>query len=314
MLRYILKRVGQTLFILVLVSVLVFFLMELVPGDPIYRQFGDGITQEEHDRYYHEYGYDQPVIVRYLDWAKGVLRGDFGVSYQYKQKVTDVIGTKIPVTIYLSVVSTLISIPLGIVLGIIVAVKRGKAADTIITLVCNILSGIPRFFIALVLLYAFCLKLKLLPSYGFTFPWNGFELHLKQIILPMICMVLGGVAGTCRQTRSAILEVIRQDYVRTARAKGLSEKKVLYLHVLKNSLIPIVTSIGNRLANLIGGSMFVEAVFSIPGMGNMLVTAVSVHDMPVVMACVMLTAAVGAAAYIVTDVLYVIVDPRISLR
>jgi len=314
MVKYLLNRVGQTVIVLILVAVLVFFLVEMMPGDPIYMRLGEDITQEEYEAAWVYYGYDKPVVVRFANWAVNALHGDFGTSYQYSQPVLDVIGTKVPVTIYMSIVSMLISMPIGIILGILVAVYRGKPVDTVITLFCNAIVGLPQFFVALVLLYTLALKAKLLPAFGFTFPWVNFKDHILKIIMPMICLTLGGIAGTCRQTRSSILEVIRQDFVRTARAKGLPESKVLFVHVLKNGLIPIVTSIGNRLAGLIGGSMFVEQVFAIPGMGGLMVTAVQSKDMPTVMACVLLTAVVGSIAFIITDVLYVVVDPRISLR
>lgn len=314
MVRYLLSRVGQTIVILFIVSIVVFFMMEAMPGDPVYARMGNDITQEEYDWAYHEYGYDQPAVVRYVRWFTGALHGDFGTSYQYKTPVMDVIANKVPVTLYLSIVSMLISVPVGIVLGVIVAVFRGKPVDTVITLICNTIAGIPQFWIALVLLYFLALKTGWLPSYGFTFPWVDFPKHIRQVIMPMTCLSLGGIAGVCRQTRSSILEVIRQDYVRTARAKGQSEKKVIFIHVLKNGLIPVVTMIGNRLAMMVGGSMFVEQVFSIPGMGGLMVTAITERDMPVVQACVLLTAVVGAIAYIITDLLYVVVDPRISLK
>lgn len=314
MVRYLLSRIGQTIVILFIVSIVVFFMMEAMPGDPVYARLGNDITEEEYEWAYHEYGYDQPAVVRYVQWFTGALHGDFGTSYQYKTPVMDVIANKVPVTLYLSIVSLLISVPVGIVLGVLVAVFRGKPVDTVITLICNTIAGIPQFWIALVLLYFLALKSGLLPSYGFTFPWVDFTKHIRQVIMPMTCLCLGGIAGVCRQTRSSILEVIRQDYVRTARAKGQNEKKVIFVHVLKNGLIPVVTMIGNRLAMMVGGSMFVEQVFSIPGMGGLMVTAITERDMPVVQACVLLTAVVGGIAYIITDLLYVVVDPRISLK
>ena len=308
------SRLAQTAVILFLVTALVFFMMELMPGDPIYSMLGDDITQEEYEWAEHEYGFDQPVVTRYFQWLNNAAHGDLGKSYQYRKDVVEIIGTKIPVTIYMSLMSMLISIPIGIVLGVITAVFQGSWADTIITLFSNAIIGVPQFWVALVLLYFLALKTGLLPSYGFTFPWDDLGMHIRQIIMPMICLTLGSTAGTCRQTRSSVLEVIRQDYVRTARAKGLGEKKVIFIHILKNALIPVITSIGGRMAMLIGGSMFVEQVFAIPGMGNMMVNAVLQRDVPVVQACVLLTALVGGLAYIVTDVLYVVVDPRVSLK
>ena len=178
----------------------------------------------------------------------------------------------------------------------ITAVKRGKWQDTIITLIANLSASIPGFVLAVGLMYLLSVKYKLLPTSGFTFPWVDFGKHFQQIIMPMFCLSLGGVAGVCRQTRSSMLEAIRQDYVRTARSKGLEENTIISKHVLKNGLIPIVTLIGGRLAMMIGGSVFIENVFSIPGMGSLMVNSVNNFDIPVIQACVLLTAVIISLA------------------
>jgi len=314
MTRYLLKRIAQTLLIVVLVSVLTFLLVSLMPKDQVYALFGTEISQEEYDAAYIQLGLDKPIVYRYFQWAKSFVNGDFGTSYRYHLPVTELIGQKITVTLYLSVASTLISFPLGILLGIITAVKRGKWQDTVLTLFANITASIPGFVVALTGLYIFCIELKWLPAAGFTFPWVDFEKHSQQIILPLFCLSLSNIAGICRQTRSSMLEAIRQDYVRTARSKGLKESFIVRKHVLRNGLIPIITMIGNRLAHMIGGSVFIENVFSIPGMGSLMVQAVNDVDVPVIQACVMLTALTISAAYLLTDFLYVAVDPRISLK
>ena len=314
MTRYLLKRLGRTLLIIVLVSCCAFMLVNLMPKDPVYALYGTEISQEEYDAAFHNMGLDQPLLVRYFNWAKSFLTGDLGTSYRYHLPVTELIGQKIGITLYLSVLSTLISFPLGMLLGIITAVKRGKWQDTILTLTANLTASLPGFVVAIVLLYIFCIQLKLLPSTGFTFPWVDFSKHIRQLILPLFCLSLGGVAGICRQTRSSMLEAIRQDYVRTARSKGLKENTIIKVHVLRNGLIPIITLIGGRLAHMIAGSVFIENVFSIPGMGTLMVQAVNDVDVPVMQACVMLSALVISLAYLITDLLYVVVDPRISLK
>lgn len=314
MTRYLLKRVGQTLIIVVLVSFCTFMLVNLMPKDPVYALFGTDISQEEYDAAYRSLGLDKPLLYRYGTWARDFLTGNFGTSYRYHLPVTQLIGQKVGVTLYLSILSTLISFPLGMLLGIITAVKRGKWQDTVLTLTANLTASLPGFVVAIVLLYVFCIKLKVLPSTGFTFPWEDFGKHIRQLILPLFCLSLGGVAGICRQTRSSMLEAIRQDYVRTARSKGLKENRIIKIHVLRNGLIPIITMIGSRLAMMIGGSVFIENVFSIPGMGSLMVQAVNDVDVPVMQACVMLSAVVISLAYLLTDFLYVAVDPRISLQ
>ena len=314
MAKYMFKRLGSTLIIVVIVSILTFLLVSFMPKDPVYSLYGTDITQEEYDMRYVEMGLDQPVLVRYLNWAADVLHGDFGTSYRYHDDVLKIIGEKLGVTMYLCFVSTLISFPIGILLGIITAVKRGKWQDNLLTMLANITSSIPSFVIAIVLLWVFCIRLRLLPSSGFTFPWVDFGEHIQQIIMPLICLSIGGVASVCRQTRSSMLEAIRQDYVRTARSKGLKEGFIIYKHVLRNGLVPIITMIGSRLSMMMGMTVFVENVFAIPGIGSLMVESVNNVDMPVLQACVMLSALIISLAYLLTDFLYVVVDPRISLK
>lgn len=314
MTKYLLNRILQTVLIVVIVSVISFLLVSIMPKDPVYALIGADATEEDYWTTYYRLGLDKPLFIRYFNWAAGVVIGDFGTSYAYNLPVWEVLGPKLAVTIYLSVAAMLISFPLGIILGIISAVKRGKMSDTVITLIANLMSGIPQFVVAICLLYLFSMKLRLLPAIGFTFPWEDFPRHIQQIILPLTCLVLQSAAGICRQTRSSMLEAYGQDYVRTARSKGLKEGFIIYKHVMGNGLIPIITLIGGRLSSLIGGAMFVEAVFSIPGMGSLMVTAINSMDIPVIQATVLVTAVVISAAYIITDILYVIVDPRISLN
>lgn len=316
MTRYLLKRLMQTIIIVILVSLIAFFLVNLMPKNQVYALYGTDLTQEEYDNAYHALNLDKPILYRYFLWAKSFITGDFGTSYRYHRPVTEIIGQKIGITLYLSVISTLISFPIGILLGVLTAVNRGKWQDSLFTMLANLAGSIPGFVIGLILLYAFCIKFKLLPPPGtsFTFPWENPAKHLQQVIMPLVCLAIGGIAGVCRQTRSSMLEAIRQDYVRTARSKGLKENYIIKTHVLRNGLIPIITLIGGRLAHMIGGSVFVENVFSIPGMGTLMVQAVNDVDVPVMQTCVMLSALVISLAYLVTDFLYVVVDPRISLK
>lgn len=314
MAKYLANRIIQTFVLLIIVSFMSFLLVSLMPTDPVYAQFGTDITQEEYDVAFVRMGLDKPVWTRYGMWLGGVLQGDLGTSYSYHKPVWEVISGKLGTTLYMSVLSMLISMPLGIILGTITAVKRGKAADTIITLFSNVLIAVPQFVVAIVFLYFISMKWKLLPPQGFVWPWEDVAQHFKLLAMPLTCLTIGGIAGFCRQTRSSVLEVLGQDYVRTARAKGLKEITIIKKHVLNNGLIPILTMVGGRLAGLIGGSMFVENVFNIPGMGNLMIKAVNTVDIPVIQAMVLITAIVISVAYIITDVLYVIVDPRISLN
>lgn len=315
MAKYIIKRFIGMVLVMVIVASLVFLMVNAMPGDPVFLVAGTNeIDQEAYDIIYHELGLDKPVYVRFFEWLTNAVQGDFGKSYYYHKPVMDVLGQRIVVTLYLALVSTVISFPVGIFFGTIAAVKRGKKADTIITTTANILGCIPVFFLGVILLYLFAMKLRWLPTMGFSWPWDGgLGKHIKHMIMPLFCMSIGGAAMIARQTRSAMLEVIRQDFVRTARSKGLRESKVISIHVLKNGLIPVVTMFGFRLAYMVGGSIFVESVFGIPGMGSLILACITSHDIPMIQAIVFVTALCTSIAFIVTDLLYVIVDPRISL-
>ena len=308
---YIVKRTGQMILILIIISIFTFLLVSFIPGDPVYAMLGEEVYQEEYDRVYHELKLDQPVIMRYFSWLGDALHGDFGQSTQFHTRTVDVLAERIPITLFFSLSAFTISIPLGILFGVISAVYRGRPADTVVTLLANITACLPQFWIALLVMYIFAMRLGWLPSYGFTWFSQDAVMGIKQTIMPLFCLALGGIATTTRQTRSSMLEVIRQDYVRTARSKGLSRKKVIFLHALKNALIPVITILGMRLGSMLAGSMFVESVFNIPGMGSLFVIAIQSRDIPVVQACVLVTALVSCIINLLTDILYAVVDPRV---
>jgi len=313
MVKYILNRIGQALITVVLVSFLTYILVGVMPKDPVYALYGPNITQEEYDAGYKTLNLDKPLLVRYGMWASNVLHGNWGSSYKYHTEVGKLLAPKVAVTLYLSVLSAIISFTVGILLGVVTAIKRGKWQDTVLTFLANLCASLPSFVIALGLMYLFCIQNKLLPSSGFTWPWEDLELHLRQLAMPLFALSLSGVASICRQTRSSMLEVVRQDYIRSARSKGLKEKTVIATHVMRNALVPVITLLGNRLAYFIGGAMFVENVFSIPGTGSLMVQAINFMDVPVIQTFVVMSSIVISIAYLVTDILYVAVDPRISL-
>lgn len=311
---YVLKRTGQMAVILVIISIFIFLLVSMIPGDPVYAMLGEEVSTEEYQRVYLELGLDKPVMVRYFDWLVSALHGDFGQSTQFHKATMEVLSERIPITLFLSFTAFFISIPLGIFFGVISAVFRGKKIDTVVTFLANLTACLPQFWVGLLVMYVFAMKLGWLPSYGFTWLWDDFSTGIRQLILPLFCLSLTGVASITRQTRSSMLEVIRQDYVRTARSKGLKERKVIFIHALKNGLIPVITILGMRLGTMLGGSMFVESVFSIPGMGSLFVKAITSRDIPVVQACVLVTALVACTINLITDILYAVVDPRIRFE
>ena len=313
MLRYILQRLGQTLLVLLIVSFLTYLLVDFLPGDPIAAMTGGEISGETYDRLFHEMNMDKPVLVRYFLWLKDALTGNLGMSASYHRRVVDIIGERVPVTIYLSLLAFVISVPLGIIFGIISAVRRGSAADTAVTLTANVCCCLPQFWLGILFMYIFAMKLGWLPSSGFVWPHEDFAMSLRQTIMPLLCLAIGGIASITRQTRSSMLEVIRQDYIRTARSKGLKNKKVIYVHALKNALLPVITLMGLRLGGLVGGSVFVENVFVIPGMGSLLVNAITSVDIPLIQGCVLLIAVFSCVVNLITDIVYVYVDPRLKV-
>ena len=313
--KYLLKRFLQMIVVIFIVALVTFFLVDLVPGDPVYVAAGtEDLSEEMYDMYYHELNLDKNVVQRFVIWMGNALHGSFGKSYIYKIEVWELIRPRAAATCYLAFVSLLISVPLGIVFGIITAVYRGKWPDTVITLLANISNCLHHFCVGILVMYFLSQKLHLLPAMGFGWPGEvGLKNHILTIIMPVTCLALNCVAGFTRQTRSSMLEVIRSDFIRTARSKGLSERRVYFKHMLTNGLIPIVTAIGARLARLVGGSMVVENVFSIPGMGVLARYAVQNKDIPLIQAIVILTTLVTCLAFILTDFAYAAVDPRISL-
>ncbi len=309
---YVWKRIVQIIGVLLIVSVFIFLLMSFLPGDPVFAMLGQEVSPEQYAKVFKELQLDKPIYVRYLTWVAHAVTGDFGQSVQFHKSTVELLKERVPVTLFLSLAAFFISMPLGVLFGVISAVFRGKKLDTGVTLLANLTACLPSFWVGMLLMYIFSLCLGWLPSFGFTWPWTDFVKSMKQLAMPLFCLALGGVATTTRQTRSSMLEVIKQDYVRTARSKGLAERKVIFVHALKNGLIPIITLMGMRLGGLVGGSMFVESVFAIPGMGSLFVQAIQTRDIPVVQACVLLTAVVSCAANLFTDILYAVIDPRIQ--
>lgn len=311
--KFILKRTGQTMIVLFIVSVFVFLMVSFLPGDPVYAMLGGEISQETYNRWYYELGLDQPLLIRYFLWISKAITGNFGTSASQHMAVIEVIAQRLPVTLYLSLLAFFVSIPTGIALGVLAAINRGKKIDGALTTFANVCSCLPQFFLSVLFLYLFSMKMHWLPSFGFTWPWMDLGKSIQQTIMPLLCLAIGGVASICRQTRSSMLEVIGQDYIRTARSKGLKPDKIITVHALKNALIPVITLMGLRLGGMIGGSMFVESVFNISGMGTLLVSAIRAQDIPLIQACVLLIAVVACVVNIITDIVYAAVDPRIKV-
>ena len=257
--KYIIKRLGQAAITIILISVFAYLLMYIVPGDPVYAILGSDITREQYEKQYLLMELDKPMLVRYWHWVEKIVQGDMGLSYKYTKPVMDLLRQRLPVTMYLGGISLIISVFLGIILGTLCGINRGRTVDNVLTVLANIGSVVPGFWLAVVGMYIFSIKLGWLPSYGFSFPTAGVGLSIKQTIMPVVCLSVGAVASLTRQMRSGMLEVIRQDYIRTARAKGLKESQVIVRHAIKNAIIPVVTLLGMNLRGIVSGAVTIIA-------------------------------------------------------
>lgn len=293
----------------------IFIVMHMLPGDPVLLYLSQDayskFTPEELEATRHTLGLDKPIIIQYFDWIAGVIRGDLGKSIFRKTEVTSEIGDALPITIYIGIIAWIISHAIAIPAGIICAVKRGKWVDTVLTILANIGISAPSFWAGVLLIYVFGLYLNWLPIFGYTSPLVDFWLSIKKIIMPVFCLSLTPLSGCVRQTRSAMLEVIRQDYIRTAWSKGLRERVVVLKHALKNGIIPVVTLAGMSIPLILGGQVLIETVFGIPGMGRLAVTALFSRDYSIVQGIVLVIAIIVVLCNLIVDISYGWLDPRI---
>lgn len=315
MTTYIIRRLIQGIVILIVVTILVFGAMRFLPGDPLMLYIAqtqlETVSPEQMKALKHQFGLDRSIPAQYFDWISGVLKGDFGTSIFYSEKVSKLLAERLPVTFYVGVFAFLLSSFVGITAGVISAVRRGRWLDTTVTILANLGITTPGFWLGILLIYMFGFKLRLLPVVGYTSPFVDFWMSSKQLIMPVICLAVAPVASLARQTRSSMLEVIRQDYVRTAWSKGLKEWVIIVRHALKNSLIPVVTLLGMQVRNIFGGAVLIETVFNIPGIGRLLVQATFGQDYQVVQAGVLVLATVVMLSNLIVDLSYGWLDPRI---
>jgi peptide/nickel transport system permease protein len=323
MTAYIIRRLLWMLPLLLGVSIICFAMLKRAPGDPVAvmmaeaRATGATLTQADRERLRQQYGLDRPVYVQYLDWLGQVSRGNFGMSSRMNAPVSGVIMQRLPNTLKLTATALILTLVIALPLGILSAVKQYSRLDYFLTTFNFIGISIPQFWLALMLLYFFGVYLGWLPVRGMGSVqvepgiWNQIKDTVTHYILPVTSVTLVGLAGYMRYQRTAMLDVIRQDYVRTARAKGLPEHKVILKHAWRNALIPIITLLGYVLVILVEGSIVVENIFSWPGMGQLAVNSLAQRDYPVVMAIVLLSAVLILIGTLISDILYAIVDPRV---
>lgn len=304
------KRVVQSCITILLVTLFVFALIQMVPGDPVANYLGATATEEQITYYRHLYGFDRPVIVQYLSWIGGLFQGTMGQSISYQSEIADIILPRLGTTLTMVIPAFIIGTITGILFGIIAAKNRGKAIDSVISFFANIGVSMPMFWLGMMGMLVFALKLRVLPSSGYVPITRDFGGWLSHMIMPIIVLSLGVNAGFVRLTRSSMLEVMRQDYVTTARAKGVSKKDVTFRHQLRNSMIPIVTTMGMRLGSMVGSTVLIESLFVIPGLGSVMMNGISNRDFMLVANGVLIISIFVAICNLVVDILYGIIDSR----
>lgn len=303
MLKYIIKRLVSLLPVILGVTLIVFLIMQLAPGDPARLILGEMATQEQVDNLREEMGLNDNIIVRYINYMINFFRGDMGQSYVKHVPVSQEIMTRFPNTVSLAVIAALLTVVLAVPLGIIAAVKQNTLTDNVISVVTLIGLSMPVFWLALLLILQFSLKLGWFPVSGSS--------SLNSYVLPAFCLAFVNMSTVARTTRSSMLETIRQDYVRTARAKGVARNDVINKHAFRNALIPTITVIGIQMSQLLGGSVLVETVFAWPGLGRLLVDSINSRDTPMVLGCIILLTIVFSILNLIIDLLYAVADPQI---
>lgn len=304
MAKYISKRLLQAIFVLLGVSLVAFIILHL-SGDPLSLLISSGATPEQEAAIRTKMGLDDPLYIQYFRFLAQILHGDFGESLYYKQSTLSLIMNRLPATIQLTFAGILVATVIGIPLGIIAATKKGSVVDSVVRIIAICGQAIPSFWLGLMMILIFSVKLKWLPTSG-----RG---TFDQMIMPAITVGLFSMASVCRLTRSTMIETLKTDYIRTAKAKGLHKARIIVIHALRNSLLPVVTTIGMEIGHLLGGTLLTETIFSWPGIGSLAVQAITNRDYPLVQTAVLITAFMFVIVNLIVDLLYVVIDPRIDV-
>ena len=311
MLGYILRRLAATVPVMLIVAVFVFLMLRLTPSDPAAIIAGDNATTEQVTQIRSQLGLDRPMIEQFFIWFGNILRGDFGESFFFKKTVAELIASRLEPTLALSLSTIVLAVAIAVPLGVLAAYKQGTLIDKIVMGFSVLGFSVPVFVIGYSLIYLFAIKLNWVPVQGYQRLAEGFGGFLQRLILPSLTLSVIYIALIARMTRTSVLDVMSEDYIRTARAKGQAERKVLFHHALKNAAVPIVTVIGLGIALLIGGVVVTESVFSIPGVGRLTVDAVLARDYPTIQAVILLFSLVYVLINLLVDLLYRAFDPRI---
>jgi peptide/nickel transport system permease protein len=309
---YLLRRLVSLVPVLFIVGVTAFFLMQLIPGDPATVLLGPDAPDHEVEALRIELGLDRPVILQFFSWLGRVLQGDLGDSYYLGRGVTESIVMRMPATLQLAFAALVIAIAVGMPLGILAAVKQGSWIDRVVMIFAMVGISAPSFWIGLNFILVFSVTLRWFPTGGYVPLSEDFIEGVRHLVLPALALGINQAALIARMTRSSVLDVLRQDYVRTARSKGVSERRVIWRHMLKNAMNPVLTVIGISFGVLMSGTVIVETVFTYPGLGRLVVLAVQRRDYPLVQGVLLLAAALYMLINLIVDLLYVVFDPRIQ--
>jgi peptide/nickel transport system permease protein len=312
MLRYMAGRLIGTIPVLFLISLLTFLMIHLTPGDPVRLMLGDDASKEAIDALNRKLGLDQSLPVQYLRWLGNLLTGDMGQSIRTRQPVLEAVVSRLPVTLELSFLSMIIAVALGLPTGIIAAVRRNSAADVASTTLALTGISIPNFFLGIVFILIFSEWLGWLPPSGYVPFFDDPVENLKLMIMPSIALGTALAGTISRMMRSSLLEVLGADFVRTARAKGLSERSAILSHAVKNALLPVVTIIGLQTGTVLGGAILTETIFALPGIGRLVVDSIFARDFPIVQGVILFLALTRILTSFLTDMFYARLDPRIS--
>ena len=302
--KFIAKRLLAMIPVLIGITFIIYTILALTPGDPAVAILGETATQEQIEELREEMGLNDFFVIRYFKYIFNAVRGDFGTSYRTGLSVVSELMARLPYTFILAFFGVGFATIIGVPIGIVSAVKQYTLTDNVVTAVAMIMCSVPPFWLSLMLMLLFSLKLGWFPSIGVD-SWRNF-------VIPIVAMAIGNMATMIRMTRSMMLEVIREDYIRTARAKGASERTIILKHALRNAILPVVTQVGISFGFQLGGAMVCETVFSIPGLGNMIITAVRQKDIPMVMGAIIFVAAAISLVNLLMDVVYVWIDPRLK--
>lgn len=311
--KFFLKKIVSFMATIFIVSLLIFFIFNVLPGNPAQAILGVDADDQQIKLLEEELGLNQPLHLRYIDWIIGISKGDLGDSYKYRQPVSDIIQDRIPISFSLAGLSLILTVAIGIPLGILIARTDGKWSSAILSIITQLGISTPAFWLGFILILLFAVKLGWFPTYGFV-PWSeDFWGAFRSMFLPSLAIAIGNIAIVIRYLKNSILDQSKQDYVRTARVKGLGSNEIMYTHVLRNALLPVLTILGLITADTLGGSIIIENVFALPGLGSLLVTSIESRDFPLIQSLILILSLIIIVANFIVDLLYRVIDPRIRV-